>query len=646
LYQLGVITVTATRTPNSGFELPVSMSTLTREQLDDAQANALSTLLRTVPNVNFGGGARYAAQSPAIRGQQGPRIILSVDGARRNNDGGVHTPLLLDPDFIRQIDVVRGPMSTAFGSGGLGGVMAFETIGVNDILDPGKQFGSRIKAGYRSANEEFSTNLTAAGRSGAVDFLASGGYRNFDTIRTGAGGDHAKYPNDGHLKSGLLKGGFSPNELNRIEVGYQRFSDEMVGPTNPGGNLLFPFSQELKRRQEQYTGSWAFQDANQRLLDGKLSIYQTEFKLNGESRSVPPQPSTSTMTKTVGASLQNSSRFATGSRMAHRLTYGVDVYRDTSENTSAGQANTVLPDGRMRAVGVFLQDEISFLDNWTLIGAVRHDEYRLTSPSQDKSTHSRLSPKVALMYQPWRFLGVFASYGEAFRAPTMPEMFGNLDTSRALFNFRPNPSLEPETSKTREVGATLAFDGVLGAADSLHVKATYFTEDVKDLIEQQVAGTFVREAPFAGTGMVFRRNNVAEAERKGAEVEMAYAWERLSVGVGYSRIRSKNSQSGAHLYAPPDKIALAAQFHINDSWSLRYVGQYVAAQDYDATVLRQRSGYAVHDIGGSYRHRQYRVDLGVTNLFDKAYATYQQSLADTFSYEEGRSVNVTFSARF
>ncbi|EDV5275507.1 TonB-dependent receptor, partial [Salmonella enterica subsp. enterica serovar Mbandaka] len=80
--------------------------------------------------------------------------------------------------------------------------------------------------------------------------------------------------------------------------------------------------------------------------------------------------------KTVGASLQNSSRFETGPWMAHRLTYGVDIYRDTSENTSAGQSNSVLPNGKMRAVGVFLQDEVSFLDNWTLIGALRHDDYK------------------------------------------------------------------------------------------------------------------------------------------------------------------------------------------------------------------------------------------------------------------------------
>ncbi|CAM5282991.1 Hemin receptor [Rhodanobacter lindaniclasticus] len=643
---LDTVTVTATRSPNSRFDVPASVSTVSREELDDAQANTVSTLLRTLPNVNYGGGPRPAAQSPAIRGLQGPRIILSVDGARRNYEGGVNTPLLIDPDFIRQVDVVRGPVSAVYGGGGLGGVMAFETITADDFLEPGKNFGGRIKGGYRSANEEWSTNLTTAARSGDFDFLASGTFRDFGEIHTGASGDHAKYPNDGNLKSGLIKGGFSPNELNRVEVSYQRFVDKMVGPTNPGGNLLSQFSHNLKRDQEQYTGSWAFRDTDRRLLDGKLTLYQTTFKLNSHSLATPPQADTTTMTKTVGVSLQNSSRFDTGSWMAHRLTYGVDFYRDTSENTSAGQSNSVLPNGKMRAVGVFLQDEISFLDNWTLIGALRHDDYKLTSPGQSEVSHDKLSPKLTLKYQPWKVLGVYGSYGKAYRGPTLTEMFGNLSTNRALFNFRPNTDLKPETSTAKEVGATLSFDDVLGRGDRLLMKAAYFTEDVKDMIDQQVVGRYTREAPFAGTGMIFQRRNVARAERHGGELEVAYAWDDLSLGLGYSRLRSKNAETGANLYAPPDKLSFGAQYRIDHNWSVRYLGQFVRAQDYDATELRRRSGYAVHDIGVTYQRRQYRVDVGITNLFNKGYATYQQSLADTFSYEQGRSVNVTLSARF
>lgn len=646
IFQLDAVTVTATRTANSGFDLPASVSTVGREQLDDAQANTLSTVLRTLPNVNFGGGARPAAQSPAIRGLLGPRIILSVDGARRNNDGGVNTPLLLDPDFIKQVDVVRGPVSASYGSGGLGGVMAFETIGVDDILDPGRTIGGRVKAGYRSANGEASTNLTAAGRTQGIDLLASATYRDYNTIHTGTGGSGSTLPNDGQLKSGLLKSTITPNDQNRIQLSYQKFADDLTGPNNPGGNLLFPFSQKLKRLQEQYTGAWAFQDSSKSLLDGKLSAYYTKFKLDTESRAVPVLDPTSAMTATFGASLQNSSSFAAASWMRHRVTYGVDFYRDTNKNQSAGSANSVLPDGALQAFGGFIQDEIRILNDWTLTGALRQDSYRLSPSGQSSSSNDRLSPKISLKYQPWSFLGVFAGYGEAFRAPTLTEMFGNLNTTRALFNFRPNPSLKPETSKTKEAGVTLAFDDLLGKGDSLRAKATVFTEDVKDLIDQQTVGTYTRAAPFSGTGLIFARRNVANAERWGGEAEIAYSVDRLSLGLAYSRLRSKDSATGANLYAPPDKASLGVQYRLGDNWTLRYVGQVVADQHHDSTALRRRDAYTLHDIGVAYDRDWYRVDLGVTNLFDKGYVTYQQSQAETYGYEEGRSVNVTLTARF
>lgn len=646
IFDLDAITVTATRTENRGFGLPASVSTVGREQLDDAQANTLSTVLRTLPNVNYGGGPRPASQNPSIRGLLGPRIILSVDGARRNNDGGVMTPLMLDPDLVKQVDVVRGPMSAAYGSGGLGGVMAFETLSADDILAPGRTAGGRIKTGYRSANGEFSTNLAAAGRTEGVDLLVSAGFRDVNTIHTGTGGSGSTLPNDGQLRTGLIKSTITPNEFNRFQVSYQRFADVLVGPNNPGGNLLFPYSQQLKRRQDQYTGAWSFNDGGKGVLDGKLSAYYTSFRLQTDSRVTPPLDETSTLTATAGVSLQNTNRFDTGPWAQHRVTYGLDYYRDRNSNRSAGSPNTVLPDGALEAAGGFVQDEITLFEDWTLTGALRHDRYRLSPSGQASSDNQRLSPKVSLKYQPWTFLGVFVGYGEAFRAPTLTEMFGNLNTTRALFNFRPNPSLKPETSRSREAGITLAFDDLLTAGDSLRAKATVFSEDVQDLIDQQTVGTYRRVAPFSGTGLIFQRRNVANADRWGGEAEAAYTRGPLSVGLAYSRIRAKNADTGANLYAPPDKLALGVQYRVGDHWTLRYVGQAVADQNYDSTALRRRDGYAIHDVGVSYDRDWYRVDLGVTNLFDRAYVTYQQSQAETYAYEEGRSVNVTFTARF
>jgi len=642
---LNPIIVSATRSPALSFGLPASVTAIDRQRLTTDQANTLSKTLRKQPGVEFGGGARAQAQIPTIRGLSGPRVILSVDGARRNYEGGLHSPLLLDPDLLDGVEVVRGPMSAAYGSGGLGGVMAFETLDPEDILTDGQAFGGRVKLGYHGANNERATNLTLARQSGDLGLLFSGTLRSLGDITPGAGSPDAEYPNDGSLRSGLLKAVYSPSDLHRFEFSYQAYNDSGEGPNNPGGNLLFPFSQILKRDQKEIVASWAFKGQEGGWLDGKLSVYGTTFRHDTTSLATPPLADTSTELATAGISFQNTSSFATGA-VEHRLTYGFDSYRDTNAVRSGGVANSVTPDGTMTATGVFVQDEISFGAKVSAIAALRFDTYNMTSPGQTGSSAENLSPKLSLHYQVNDAIGLYASYGEAFRAPTMTETYGNLNTTAALFNFRANPTLRPETARTAEIGATLALDGLARGDDSLRVKASVFSENVTDLIDSVTVGTYTRAAPFVGTGLIFQRQNVAKANRYGGELTVDYAVGDFTFGAAYSKVRSRNAATGANLFAPPDKLGLGASWQINDQWSVSYGAQFVAAQDYDATLLRQRPSYAVHDIGASWTKGNARLDIGVSNLFDESYATYQQTQANTYSYEEGRSLNVSFAMSF
>lgn len=641
IFELQAVTVTATRSESNAFDVPASVSIVGRDQLDDAQTTNLS-VLRQVPGVDLGGSARPAGQIPTIRGLQGPRIILSVDGARRNHSDGIRTPLLIDPDQVRQIDVVRGPASALYGSGGIGGVMAFRTLEAGDILDPGQTVGGRAKVGYRSADHGVSTNLTGAARSGGFDLLASGTFRDAGNIRMGDGNS---LRNDDLLKSGLFKAGAALNDLNRVQVSYQKFTDSLETPSNPGGSDAFGLLQRLKRQQDQFTGSYSFRDDARKWFDGNLTAYYTKLHFS-TSPYTAGVTATDVVTATSGLSLQNSSRIEMAPWLNHRLTYGLDAYRDRVSNRDGGSPNSVQPDGTQESFGTFLQDEVTVAENWMLIAALRHDRYQLAPASGTESDSQRLSPKIALKWQVQPFLGLFAGYSEAFRAPTLSETYQNLSTTRALFNFRPNPALKPETSRTREIGATLAFDDLVAKGDALRMKATLFREKVEDLVTSATVGRYTRVAPFSGTGLIFQNRNVAQAERHGGEAVATYAVGGLDLGVGYSHLRAKDAATGAGLFAPPDKVTAGARYRFAGGWSVWWTGQFVDEQHQDATLLRRRDGYGLHDAGVTYDRDWYRVDLSATNLFDKAYATYQQSQTTTYTYEEGRSVNLTLSARF
>ncbi|WP_372394168.1 TonB-dependent receptor [Azospirillum sp. HJ39] len=344
----------------------------------------------------------------------------------------------------------------------------------------------------------------------------------------------------------------------------------------------------------------------------------------------------------------NSTRIETAPWLRHRITYGLDANRDRdrARNRDGGVANAVQPDGEQISQGLFLQDAMTIADDWTLIGAVRHDRYRLEPSGRAASDNQRLSPKVTLKWQVQPFLGLFVGYSEAFRAPTLGETYQSLGTNRALFNFRSNPDLKPETSRSQEAGFTLAFDDVLTAADAVRLKTTIFTEKVENMIASATVGRYTRAAPFSGTGLIFQNQNVAKAERHGGEVVATYTAGGFDLGLGYSHLRAKDAATGAGLFAPPDKVTVGTRYRFESGWAVWWTGQFVDGQHRDATTLRRRDGYGLHDIRVSYDRDWYRLDLGVTNLLDKAYSTYQQSQTTTYTYEEGRSINLTLSARF
>ena len=85
---------------------------------------------------------------------------------------------------------------------------------------------------------------------------------------------------------------------------------------------------------------------------------------------------------------------------------------------------------------------------------------------------------------------LFGSYAQAFRAPTMGEMYNDakhFSIGRFYTNYWvPNPNLRPETNETQEYGFGLRFDDLLMASDALEFKASYFDTKAKDYISTSV----------------------------------------------------------------------------------------------------------------------------------------------------------------
>lgn len=649
---LDPVVVSATRTGNMLSATAASVSVVTRDDYEERQAGSVSDVLGTLPNVDFGGGPRQAGEIPSIRGFTGKEITLTIDGARQNGAAGITSPLYLDPYFLAGTEVMRGAASSLYGSGGLGGAMVFRTLSARDLLAPGQAAGGDARAGYTSADRSPHYNGRAYGQYGPLDALAAFGYAESGPIRQGGG--TLLSPNDGHTGSGLFKLGLEPTGRLRFELSHLSYQSGTLRPNNPEADSSLGTSSTVPVQNNRVSQAQTVLKGTLKDTEGRpeldITLYRTRLNLSADANpSLRALPVTANVTTTTGASLQHSIALP-GQVVGQRITYGLDYYRDEQYASSAGAANPVIPNGAQKVYGAFVQDEIRLGEPWRLTPSLRADRYD-TDVGARSAADSHLSPKLTLAWQPAARGKLYASFGEAYRAPSISESFQNLSGRHYLFNFAANPDLKPETARTLELGGSLQGRDLLAAGDSARLRASVFQSWIKDLIASTVIGTYARTAPFAGVGTITQYRNVSNATSRGAEVEGLYQSGGLSFGAAYSRVRTTDDGNGGYLYSPPDKVVLTLRQAL-PRWrtTLGWTSSLVAAQDYDSTLLRRRPGYGVHSLYASWTppgvKDRLRLDVGIENLFDKRYFPYQSGNAVAYTADTGRNFKIALSASF
>src|SRR6185295_2077752 len=132
-FQLNVASIfeTVTVTPARGqpqelFNVPQSPDVITENDIARHSANILPQALRDVPGVHIQ-QTTSGQGSPFVRGLTGQQVLHLINGIRFNNatfrPGANQYTALIDQDFADQVEVVRGPGSTQYGSDSLGGTI-------------------------------------------------------------------------------------------------------------------------------------------------------------------------------------------------------------------------------------------------------------------------------------------------------------------------------------------------------------------------------------------------------------------------------------------------------------------------------------------------------------------------------------------
>src|SRR5690606_28402934 len=158
-----------------------------------------------------------------IRGlQDAGRVSVIVDGARQNfhkNGHDVSRMFWIDPELIKQVDIVRGPSANTFGSGAIGGVVYFETKTAEDFLRDGETYALSTTARFESNGPGWTTSAAGAYRfTDSFSVLGNIVWRDYGDYVDGADNDVAHSSFD--VLSGHAKATIKPTDLSELNFGW------------------------------------------------------------------------------------------------------------------------------------------------------------------------------------------------------------------------------------------------------------------------------------------------------------------------------------------------------------------------------------------------------------------------------------------
>lgn len=623
---LDAVTSTATRTENRAGDVAVPVSVVGRDAIERRQPRSLLDLIGDIPGVEVSGVPRQTVMQPIIRGLGDDRIVFRVDGVRNNFNAGHRGRSFLDPYLLKQVDVVRGPGSVLYGSGALGGVVAAETIDPADILRPGRNVGGFTRFGAQTQGSGLAGTLALAGRGGPLDALVALSGLTNNNFRDGRDRTipySAEDAGAGLFKLGGTLGG------HRIQLIGSRFDDRSAMPI--AANTTSTTSPANRRTtQDSLALRYSFSDTAVPLLAPRLTIYGINTEI-AERRLTGTRATDRTQLETRGFDLQNTARFALWGR--HALTFGADGFRDEQEGSSNGAPRPQFPNARQTILGLFVQDEWTLWDTVTVTPGLRYDSFdqEAANNANDRS-RDRLSPKLSVAWQALPWLQPYVAYAEAFRAPSLTELYvsGQHFPGNA---FVPNPDLQPEVAKNKEIGVNLRFSDVLREGDRLRARVSAFRNDIDDYIESRVNATTTT------------RSNIANARIDGVEAEVQYDTGIWYANLGASALRGENTDTGEPLFdIPAHRVNLSGGYRFLE-WGVLVGARVTAAaeQDRRPTGLADAPAYAVMDLFASWvppAFDRVRVDLGIDNLFDTQYvrANWYSAPPRPPFYEVGRNV--------
>lgn len=674
LAQNAPVTLNDTVVSAAGFEqkiteAPASISVISREDLQQKRYNNLAQALGDVEGIDIGQGTgKTGGLNISIRGMPSQYTLILIDGRRQNAAGNVtpngfnetSTSFMPPLSAIERIEVIRGPMSTLYGSDAMGGVINIITRKV------AKEWTGSLTQDYtyqedRDFGDTRNTSIYASGPlvDGLLGLQLRGSLfdREASDLSYGNGIEVSKRgpsPVEGRTHNLGARLSLTPHEDHDfgldVERGRQVYNnDECQLGSLDGQNQECTAS--AATRANGYADELRFEREQIALTHtGRLGFGTLESSLMHNT--------TETIGRTIPGTIGTPTAVPGAIGGAPRELETTNLVLDTKLVAPVGESHIATVGGQwwkaemddgiaqttfeQKTWAVFAEDEWRLREDLALTLGARYDDH--------EAFGGHVSPRAYLVWNTSENWTMKGGVSRGYRTPDLNDLHSGVNgaTRQGQVITIGNPDLEPETTTSTEFG--VYFDSLAG----FNANATLFHNKFKDKIASgdpiQITGR-----PGIPDGSYAQQINIDEAVTQGLELAASWtfapAW-TLSANYTYTDSEQKSGDNkGEPLTNTPEHLANAKlNWQTTDRLNLwlkseyrgeraRFTssyenlananGTYSTNQSIYDTLGKNTKAYTLFHLGGSFRASEnLTFNAAIYNLLNKdfvdgkAYTTY------------------------
>ena len=550
---LNEVVVTGTRNERPLKDVPVITRVISNEDIKTINPVDLPSLLEyTLPGIQFYYNTMSQVSEITYQGMDAKAVLFLLDGERISGESGANNIdySRFNIDDIERVEVVRGAAATLYDSRAIGGV-------INIITKKSvRPFDGNINSRYAGRNGQ-SVSVSGGVNLKKFSSLTSVGYRGRGTYTI-------------KDEKGKIKETINPDgTVTKEELPPEKVNIYGYAICDVSQKFSFKFNERLSadlrasyyiNKRDTYSGKRFHQTYEDLILSGRVK-YQITRKQNLDfsyTRDNYVKNNVFNLIKGKEEIYKNKNNtvrlYYSGTFGKHTLSGGVDFIQENLKHHFMRDT----AERRMIQFSGCLQEDWRITDDLNVVVGVRGDK--------GGNYKFHLTPKISVLYRPWKRLTFRAGYSHGYRIPNLKELYQEFNMGGVIMMYG-NKNLKPEEGNQLSCSAEYDHKG-------LNIAVSGYHNNYKNKIDYDYINP--------GKSMDMQYVNKYNVKTTGVEITTNYKFPfGLGLSGAYTYIHDYNVKDGYNLsWLRPHSARFSAMYKFRIGKSHESIGlncQWVSA---------------------------------------------------------------------